>query len=343
MAIGQDPVVAGSEFRSVILFGANVASYKFALGQSLLEIAATGTEEVTLEELAVPFSRALCEHLKHVDTQGTSQQSRFLDACRYFNAGVINQTELVTATSYLGFRNVIDAFHIVDGSEGSVRFFVDERRGKTRGIRITEDMHALATSWQSPNLKGEVQGRWNLVERAWESKSKNEHLVVLYDVKRELLIPGLMNDRRPVTEARIALNGYQKGHCFYCNRQIVVGPNSTAPADVDHVFPHSLMGKGVPVDLDRVWNLVLACQECNRGVEGKGAQIPAVEYIELLARRNELLITSHHPLRETLIAQMGPTPGARRGLLQRVAVLSAELGFRSDWRPRLMEPPAMRK
>jgi len=44
-----------SYWRSVILFGRNVASYKFALAKSLLEIAPTGKTEITLEELADPF------------------------------------------------------------------------------------------------------------------------------------------------------------------------------------------------------------------------------------------------------------------------------------------------
>ncbi len=53
-------------WRSIILFGRNVASYKFALGQSLLELSKNRTEVLTLEELAVPFSRHLCAHLAQV-------------------------------------------------------------------------------------------------------------------------------------------------------------------------------------------------------------------------------------------------------------------------------------
>lgn len=71
-----------SHWRALILFGRNVASYKFALGHSLLELGAQGLELVTLEELAVPFSRHLCRHLAVVDRQATSQRSQFLDACR---------------------------------------------------------------------------------------------------------------------------------------------------------------------------------------------------------------------------------------------------------------------
>jgi len=64
-----------SYWRSVILFGRNVASYKFALAKSLLEIAPTGKTEITLEELADPFSRHLCEHIAHSPRQVTSSGS----------------------------------------------------------------------------------------------------------------------------------------------------------------------------------------------------------------------------------------------------------------------------
>ena len=61
-----------SYWRSIILFGRNVASYKFALAKSLLEIAPTGKTEIYLEELAEPFSRNLCEHIAISPKQVTS-------------------------------------------------------------------------------------------------------------------------------------------------------------------------------------------------------------------------------------------------------------------------------
>lgn len=41
-------------WRSIILFGRNVASYKFALGKSLLELADQDGDGVSLGELALP-------------------------------------------------------------------------------------------------------------------------------------------------------------------------------------------------------------------------------------------------------------------------------------------------
>ena len=45
--------------------------------------------------------------------------------------------------------------------------------------------------------------------------------------------------------------------------------------------------------------------DCNRGTTGKFTAIPTIKLLERLSRRNEFLITSHHPLRETLMQQTG--------------------------------------
>jgi hypothetical protein len=74
-------------WRAIILFGRNVASYKFSLAESLLELKASSGQLVKLDELAGPFSRYLCSHLRIADKQGTFRTSKFLDACRKFNAG----------------------------------------------------------------------------------------------------------------------------------------------------------------------------------------------------------------------------------------------------------------
>ena len=91
----------------------------------------------------MPFSQELCEHLNQVETQSTSSGSRFLDACRHFNAGRITRDELIETTALIGFNNVIDAFHVVDRADVSTRFFVDERQQSLRGIRFTDELLLL--------------------------------------------------------------------------------------------------------------------------------------------------------------------------------------------------------
>jgi hypothetical protein len=122
-----------ANWRAVVLFGRNVASYKFALAKTLLGLADRADDRVPLEELAVPFARHLCEHLKLVDKQTTSRSSKFLDACRAFNRGELSEDALVSTTARLGFNNVIDAFHVVGSGPVPVRFFEDERDGNRGG------------------------------------------------------------------------------------------------------------------------------------------------------------------------------------------------------------------
>jgi hypothetical protein len=124
--------------------------------------------------------------------------------------------------------------------------------------------------------------------------------------------------RKDVTSARGALNGYQKGKCFYCFDDITVSGDDTNTCDVDHFFPHTLQPLFPDINLDGVWNLVLTCPACNRGEGGNFARVPATKYLTRLHKRNEFLISSHHHLRETIIRQTGATEQERRAFLASV-------------------------
>jgi 5-methylcytosine-specific restriction endonuclease McrA len=331
-----DPLLVRHQkhWRDIVLYGRNVASYKFALAKSLLEIGASVGELVSLEDLAVPYARSICEHIAQVDRQGTFAHSKFLDACRFFNAGRITEEELRESAVLLGFNNVIDAFHVVGEGDVDTRFFMDERRS-SGGIRLTDAFFALQGSPTAIDLHSEAEARWRLVEESWEAKAKGQQVIVLYDAPRELLVPALLGKRRPLTEVRPALNGYQKGHCFYCFTPISVIQGSTIHSDVDHFIPHSMMSRGLGVDLDGPWNLVLACQNCNRGPAGKFAALPAGRYVERLHNRNEFLIASHHPLRETIMRVTGGIEPDRRRFLRRLTDTARSLStHRTGWTAR---------
>jgi HNH endonuclease len=320
-------------WRAIILFGKNVACYKFALGKSLLALASEQKTIVTLEELSEPFSQHITEHLKKVDRQSTSPSSRFLNACRQFNTGELSKTQLIDTTIRLGFNEVIDAFHNLSSGETPVRFFIDERKEGKKGIVLTDELLQLLNNFQSQNLPLEVEARWNLVETAWNLNiSRN---LILYDVDEEILFTEDTevftednysdsiqlklfytenNRRKNITSCRDALNGYQKGKCFYSFTDISLNSGNENLADVDHFFPLSL-NQNIP-NLNGVWNLVLSSQDCNRGNRGKFDKLPDIKYLERLHKRNEFLITSHHPLRKTLILQTGDTEEKRRKFLQ---------------------------
>lgn len=315
-----------SYWRSIILFGANVASYKFALSKSLLEIIPSGKSAITLEELAEPYSKYICEHIANAPKQATSSTSKFLTACSDFNKGAISKTELLNKTVSLGFNNVIDAFHNVNGGEIPVKFYEKDYKTGSKKIILTDEIFKLQDMVFYDNLMSETEARWRLVETAWELGVSRNLLNVKYDSGEELLFVDDSLKRKDVTSARDALNGYQKGKCFYCFDDISVNMNDDNACDVDHFFPHTLQ-KYVPfTDLNGVWNLVLACKECNRGENGKFARLPDRKYLARLAKRNDFLISSHHPLRETLMQQNGRTVEERRAFMNKMYDTAMLLG-----------------
>jgi len=298
-------------WRSIILFGQNVQSYKFALGKALLGLSSGGNDLITLKDLAVPYSRHLAEHLKHSDKQGTSPSSQFLDSCRGFNRGEKSEQDLIETTVRLGFNNVIDAFHIVNGDEIPTRFFLDERR-ENRGIRLTTEFHQLLEGEHSDNLPQEAEARWRLVETAWDLGVSRNLLEIKFDSEGERLFVEKATRRVDVTSCRDSLNGYQRGRCFYCSATLSIVDGVYDDADVDHFFPHVLKSLDSSFHVDGVWNLVLACKVCNRA---KGTKVPVMRYLEALNHRNEYFIQSHHPLRETVIRQTGDAHQNRTGFL----------------------------
>lgn len=299
-------------WRGVILYGRNVASYKFALASALLEIRPQAGTLLKVEDLAPVYARHITRHLLTAPRQGTSNSSQFLEACRAFNLDG-DQGRLVDATIQSGFKHVVDAFHVVGSGQLNIQFFLDERK-QNSGLRITDEFSKVIESQQILNLPLEVEARWNLVETAWELGISSSMLSIQHDNSNDHLIAYTGNLRRkPVTSSRPALNGYQRGKCFYCNKPISI--ETPVTADVDHFFPHALQISGGFSEVNQVWNLVLACIECNRGPNGKFMAIPTKDFLIRLYQRNEYYISSHHPLRETLIQQTGLTEESRVSFL----------------------------
>jgi hypothetical protein len=155
-----------SYWRAIILFGANSATYKFALAQALLDVSENEHDRISLSDLAVPYSQHLPRHLKLEDRQGTAPTSSFLDACRAFNANRIHESELIDTTVDLDFNNVLDAFHFVSGDDVAPDFFHVDDTGDH--LVLTDDLFRLREQAQSANLLHEDEARWRLVETAVE-------------------------------------------------------------------------------------------------------------------------------------------------------------------------------
>jgi 5-methylcytosine-specific restriction endonuclease McrA len=196
-------------------------------------------------------------------------------------------------------------------------------------------MYTVREHLQFNNLEQEVESRWQLVEAAWENNIAKNLMLIEYDKKNENFIGDNSLKRTTVTSARPALNGYQKGRCFYCFSEITIYKDDDSLADVDHFFPHVLKLCDNNKPVDGVSNLVLSCKQCNRGEGGKFEKIPSIELLDRLYTRNEYLISSHHPLRETLIAQTGITSTNRQNYMQDIYnCASAYVGAgKTKWQP----------
>ena len=337
-------------WRAIILFGKNTASYKFALAKSLIDISLERKSDlITLDDLALPYALHLAEHLKHSPKQSTAKTSQFIQACQGYNEGNIDEDRLIQITKKEGFKYVLDAFHVVNTKAITERFydvvneefFIDERKFN-KGIRLTDNLFKLFYVYDNSakDLNQETESRWNLVEKAWELNINKNLIAVEFDQEtKELFTHDTKHHRTNITTSRGALNGYQKSRCFYCFKEISISSVDDLLADVDHFFPHLLKpqvataGCCRPVNVDGVWNLVLSCPECNRGENGKFAQVPSLELLERLHTRNEYLIGSHHPLRETLIMQTGNTERDRKYFLDKSYQFS-KINLIHVWQPK---------
>ncbi|WP_340104902.1 hypothetical protein [Rhodohalobacter sp. 8-1] len=327
-----------SQWRAIILFGKNSATYKFAFAKSLLELVDHETTRISLSDLAEPFSQNIIEHLKENDKQGSASSSKFLDTCRQHIAGEVSKEQLLESTERLGFVNVVDAFQNVNGGNiPDPLYEKDYSRGK-KDIVITDNLLKLKESYHIQNFDSEVEARWSLVETAWNLNINPRLLEVKYDedlsyffIENELL------RRINITSVRGALNGYQKGKCFYSFRDISVNPDSDNLCDVDHFLPH--VNKGLhfesEANLDGVWNLVLADKSLNR--HDKKAIIPDIKFLKRLYNRNEYYIDSKHPLAETIINQTGKTKEKRKKFLEAQFNLALSQSIHT-WKPEIELP-----
>ena len=329
----NDPTLE-SQWRAIILFGKNSATYKFAFAKSLLELIEKERTKISLQDLSIPFANNIVDHLKQNDKQGNAQSSKFLDACRNFIKGEILEAELYAITEKYGFVNVVDAFQNVNGGPIPNVFYEKDYRGGKRDIVITDHLLKIKELFQYRNLEQEVEARWKLVETAWNLNINPNLLEVKHDIDKSLFfIDHDLMRRIDITSVRDSLNGYQKGKCFYSFQNISINRFDSNICEVDHFLPHlnKLHHSKYNVNINGVWNLVLADANVNRN---KNAQIPAKKFLGRLYNRNEFYIESKHPLAETIINQTGVNKEQRRRFLEAQYNLALSCSIQT-WSPQI--------
>ena len=323
-----------SQWRAIILFGKNSATYKFAFAKSLLQLVDKETTKINLSELSEPFVKNILNHLKSNDKQGNSKSSTFLNSCRSYLSGELEYSKLLSITEKYGFVNVVDAFQNVNGDTIPNPFYHKNYIGRNKDIIITDELLKLKENFHFQNFEQEVEARWNLVETAWNLNINPNLLEVKYDDENSLFfIENNLMKRKDVTSVKDALNGYQKGKCFYSFQNISINSNCNNICDVDHFLPHSnkLIHSENRGNINGVWNLVLADSSINRQ---KSSKVPEKRFLMRLFNRNEFYISSKHPLAETIINQTGNTKSKRKQFLERHYNLALANSIQT-WKPEI--------
>ena len=132
-----------TKWRSLILFGNNTATYKFAFAKSLLELVDNETTKISLEDLAKPFAMNLAEHLKSSPKQINSNTSSYLNEIVRFNKGEIDMATIVRATQKDGFKYVIDAFQNLHGDQIKSPFYYKDYTGRRKELIVTDELLKL--------------------------------------------------------------------------------------------------------------------------------------------------------------------------------------------------------
>ncbi|TNP14134.1 HNH endonuclease [Bacillus tropicus] len=285
-------------WRTIILYGLNQATYKIALGQSLIRFSEQQRNVVSMNELAEDFFDMYLERLKNGKPQlaTPNRQTAMERIINSYNIGKLTRSQAIEKVEREAFNDVIDRFHTVDSLQVPMKFY--EKTDK--GIVIFDNVFEIFSDNNNFELRNELDARWDLLESAFEIKRTNSQLV--NDIRKLYLVNGY--ERTDITKNRSVLNGYQSNVCFYCGELM-----SDDDVHVDHVIPRQL------INHDDIWNLVLSHSFCN---QQKSDNLPDMHYIEKLIERNEYFIKSNHPISNKLKEQLGSTPRQRRTTIDRI-------------------------
>jgi len=321
MQFFREEPTATSAWRMAILMGVNTRTYKFALGQALLETANSGSESVSLADLAVPYALSLTKRAQNYPQAPKAEslgEQDFLTILSKESQETLKfdspTVRLVDAAVKSMPMMVMQKFHNMSGGAVPHTFYEIEDLGTSKIIRFTPSLCDVIKSGKVALLSHEIDTRWSLVESSFDSGigASLRSVGLLTSDDGEYLIDHIR--RGQVSKSRAALIGFQHGRCLLCMEPI---ENLYKDVHVDHTYPYSLMKrlrwKGP--DLNGIWNLAVTHSVCN---SNKSNTLPSSELVQRLIERNEAIANSPHPLRRTIEILVGITQNARLTFIKSV-------------------------
>jgi hypothetical protein len=285
-------------WRSIILYGLNQATYKIALGKTLVLLSKKNYTTVSWDTLSLEFLKQYQQRLKidePMPQQANPSRRTFMErAVRKLDLGSIDIDETIFNVGKEGFNDVIRRFHnIAKFKEFQGKFYTFDF-GKS--ISLTDNLHNVVEEC-SKDITDELDTRWSLLEGAFTIKADNFQLA--NEVLDTYLVKG--EDRKNITNNIPFLQGYQGNTCFYCAEKI-----QEKDTHVDHVLPRSVMNH------DQIWNLVLTHSYCNMS---KSDKLVGKHFMEKLIFRNENIMGSNHPWKNKISLELGSNKNLRKSNL----------------------------
>lgn len=302
---------ARDHWKSLVLYGLNTATYKIALGKTLLGFAQSAQSHVAWDQLSRAF---LDQYIARLSVESPMPQLDFQGRLTVmerivakYRAQVIDYSEAIAEVGENAFDDVIPRFQRLGRSLEFQGMFYEYQQGSY--ITLTDSVFEIANENQD-ELLAELDSRWGLLEGAFKIGSEayrlNNDLRLIYIQKGY--------ERKNLTDNIPFLQGYQGNTCFYCSE-----PLKGSGIAVDHVLPRQV------VLHDEIWNLVLAHDLCNGQ---KTDRLVGEHFIQKLIARNENIMGSNHPWKKRIEQALGSTKVQRkRAVKEHYSTVAQILGW----------------
>lgn len=329
----SDSSVAAT-LRTIVLFGKNTSTYKFALASTLLKL--KPKDSIAYEELRDDFILTLFRHYQinpHQYQAGENSLTRAFDKYQIDH----NWDSLLRVAQGSIYKYVFDAFHNVGGGSIKREHILFEHVPNEKKLVLTDNINAILERPQLIDvLSNENESRWMIVEEAWKNSLSPNFLI--YNKAEGNLVSVSSNERTNLRSAVSVLLPYQHGNCFYCNKRLntfAISSDSDFP-DVDHFVAHSYFNRPDMnlVNPDSIWNLVIACKDCNRGQDGKFERIPSLKFQQKLINRNVLFTEEHrHSLKNSILMSLSAINHI--DVERRIAAIFEKFHMIEGWNPKI--------
>ncbi|KGP74268.1 HNH endonuclease [Pontibacillus yanchengensis] len=253
------------------------ATYKFGLVKSIIEnlYQVNDQLEITYDQLAFSFSKIywnlVIHHELQQGTTGSAVQNNLEEIQQKYNLprdfsfdrlNSRTQLEIIKKVKAVMKTNVFGALY---GDTKGLFYAFDHKR---EYLRLNKPVHIFMMKYQALIVDLVNYHMAKMIEKLNDTPNINYLLEKVESIARR-------GSLKPFERILIT---YFEQTCFYCGKSLHTRNSKT---HVDHFIPWSF------VQSDQIWNLVLACSQCNTS---KNDKIPERSFLNNILERNKILV-----------------------------------------------------